>query len=170
MKNQLFLNRLSHNLYAFFIIFTLVLALVGCKEQVAVVGEQAPEIAAFDLQGNKVELSQWKGKKVLLTFWSGNCGMCVKELELFEQRIASTPSADVQIIAINIDGENADVEKILAKQGIELFVVKDQLKISAERYQVIGTPTSFVIDHMGKILYKFEGVIPETDLLSIFQG
>lgn len=162
MKNNIYLKCL--------VSFCLCFGLLGCKEQIAQLGEKAPEIAAFDLAGNKVELSQWQGKPILLTFWSGNCGICLQELKQFEQHLQHYPQHDLQVIAMNTDGENANVEQILEKHKIRLFVVKDQLKISAERYQLIGTPTSFVIDRTGKILYKFESLIPDTDLQRIFQG
>jgi len=42
------------------------------------------------------------------------------------------------------------------------------MKITAERYQLVGTPTSFVIDPSGKVIYKFEGLLPEEELQRLF--
>lgn len=141
--------------------------LVSCKEQIAVVGEAAPEIAAFDLQGNQVQLNHWKGKKILLTFWSETCGACVAELKMLSQWDKEYPNK-VQIVAINVDGDNADTLKAVEKHQLEMPVLKDQMKITAERYMLLGTPTAFVIDQTGKILYKFEGVIPKENLKTVF--
>lgn len=145
-------------------------SLMSCKEQQAVVGQSAPDIAAFDLQGNKVSLSDWKGKTIILNFWSETCGICINELKSFEQFMQNYPNNNLHIIAMNIDGEKIDTQATVTKREIQLLVVKDQLKISAERYQLIGTPTSFVIDPEGKILYKFEGLIPPKDLHLLFKG
>ncbi|RKW36785.1 MAG: TlpA family protein disulfide reductase, partial [Moraxella sp.] len=49
-------------------------------------------------------------------------------------------------------------------------VIKDQMKITAERYQLMGTPTSFVINPEGKIQAKYEGAIPSNDLDKLFKG
>lgn len=145
------------------------LTLFACKEEIAEVGKTAPEIAAYDLQGNKVLLDQLKGKPILLTFWSGTCGMCLVELKSFEKLATQYPEK-IQLLAINVDGENSDTAKLVAKNKLNLPIAKDQLKITAERYQLVGTPTSFIIDQAGKILYKFEGLIPDETLQQLFVG
>ena len=145
------------------------LCLVACKEQTAEIGKAAPDFATFDLQGNKVELSQWEGKKLLVSFWSETCGICIAELTELD-KMAQTYPEQVQVIAINIDGEYANTQAIIEKRKIHLPVLKDQLKMTGERYGVIGTPTSFVIDQQGNIQAKFEGLIPKDELQKIFNG
>ena len=141
--------------------------LTACQEQKAEIGQQAPEFAAFDLQGNKAELKQWQGKPILLSFWSASCGVCIAELKELEKLEQQYPN-QLQIIALNIDNETADTQATVNKRQIKLTVLKDQMKITGERYQIIGTPTSFFIDSEGKIRYKFEGLIPKQQLESLF--
>ena len=140
---------------------------VSCKEESAQIGQPAPEIAAFDLQGNKASLSDWQGKTVLINFWSETCGACIMELRTLQQWAEKYPN-QVQLIAMNIDGEKADTQAIIIKRQLTLPVFKDQMKITAERYQLVGTPTSFVIDPSGKVIYKFEGLLPEEELQRLF--
>ena len=59
---------------------------------------------------------------------------------------------------------------MVEKRQLTLPVIKDQLKITAERYQLVGTPTSFVIDSDGKIQAKYEGAIPPAELDKLFAG
>ncbi|WP_109078508.1 TlpA family protein disulfide reductase [Aggregatibacter kilianii] len=140
---------------------------VSCKEETAQIGQPAPEIAAFDLQGNKAELSDWRGKTLLINFWSETCGACIVELKTLQQWAEKYPN-HVQLVAMNIDGENADTQAIVSKRQLSLPVFKDQMKITAERYQLVGTPTSFVIAPNGKLLHKFEGLLSENDLQQLF--
>ena len=140
---------------------------VSCKEESAQIGQPAPEIAAFDLQGNKASLSNWQGKTVLINFWSETCGACIAELKTLQQWAEKYPN-QVQLVAMNIDGEKADTQAIVTKRQLTLPVFKDQMKITAERYQLVGTPTSFVIDPNGKLIYKFEGLLSEKDLQQLF--
>ena len=140
---------------------------VSCKEESAQIGQPAPEIAAFDLQGNKASLSDWQGKTVLINFWSETCGACIAELRTLQQWAGKYPN-QVQLIAMNIDGEKADTQAIVTKRQLTLPIFKDQMKITAERYQLVGTPTSFVIDPSGKVIYKFEGLLPEEELQRLF--
>ena len=141
---------------------------VSCKDEVAAIGQKAPDIAAYDLQGKEVKLDDWKGTR-LLTFWSETCGRCVAELKEFEKLAEANPNK-VQLIAINVDGDKVDTKAVVVKRQLTLPVIKDQLKITAERYQLIGTPTSFVITPEGNIQAKYEGAIPAADLDKLFKG
>ena len=133
---------------------------VSCKEESAQIGQPAPEIAAFDLQGNKASLSDWQGKTVLINFWSETCGACITELRTLQQWAEKYPN-QVQLVAMNIDGEKADTQAIVTKRQLTLPIFKDQMKL-------VGTPTSFVIDPSGKVIYKFEGLLPEEELQRLF--
>ncbi|WP_424411668.1 TlpA family protein disulfide reductase [Pasteurella sp. PK-2025] len=144
--------------------------LFACQEQKAEIGHTAPDIAAFDLQGQPVQLTHQSGHTTLLTFWSETCGVCVGELKTLEQLAQQYPQHHLNILAINVDGDKGDTQAIVKQRDLHLPIVKDQLKITAERYQLLGTPTSFVIDQTGKILYKFDGLIPTPFLHSLFQG
>jgi len=155
------------NFLRFLGISTVVFFSVSCKEESAQIGQPAPEIAAFDLQGNKVSLSDWQGKTVLINFWSETCGACIAELRILQQWAEKYPN-QVQLVAMNIDGEKADTQAIVTKRQLTLPIFKDQMKITAERYQLVGTPTSFVIDPSGKVIYKFEGLLPEEELQRLF--
>ncbi|VTR43528.1 Uncharacterised protein [Serratia fonticola] len=42
--------------------------------------------------------------------------------------------------------------------------VRDQLAITQERYQVIGTPTAYLIDPQGKLIGQYVGMLKEPDL------
>ena len=149
------------------IISAVVFFSVSCKEESAQIGQSAPEIAAFDLQGNKASLSNWQGKTVLINFWSETCGACITELKTLQQWAEKYPN-QVQLVAMNIDGEKADTQAIVTKRQLTLPIFKDQMKITAERYQLVGTPTSFVVDPNGKLIYKFEGLLSEKDLQQLF--
>lgn len=139
---------------------------VSCKEESANLGNAAPPLAAYDLQGKQANLNDWQGTR-LLTFWSETCGHCIMELKELE-KLASAHPNKVQLIAINVDGEGMDTQKVVAKHQLTLPVIKDQMKITAERYQLLGTPTSFLIDAKGDLQAKFEGSIPQETLNQLF--
>ena len=87
---------------------------VSCKDEVAAIGQKAPDIAAYDLQGKEVKLDNWKGTR-LLTFWSETCGRCVAELKEFEKLAEANPDKSSNIIAINVDGDKVDTKAVVAK-------------------------------------------------------
>ncbi|MDR0807427.1 MAG: TlpA family protein disulfide reductase [Enterobacteriaceae bacterium] len=147
---------------------TAVLFLGGCKEEKARVGASAPTLAVYDLQGNKVSLDQWKGKYVYLNFWASNCGGCLAEMPTLE-KLSQTYRDNIVVVGVNTDQDDANVQALLRERSITFPNVRDQLAITQERYQVIGTPTSFLISPDGKLLAQYVGMLQEPQLKAIFE-
>ncbi|WP_058910065.1 TlpA family protein disulfide reductase [Entomohabitans teleogrylli] len=136
----------------------LLLALLsGCKEEKLAIGETAPALAAFDLRGQEASLQRWQGKGVYLNFWSANCGGCLAEMDSLET-LSKQWGDKVVVVAVNTDPPAVNIDALLAKHQISYPVVRDQLNITQERYQVIGTPTSFLIDGQGRVLAMHQGM------------
>ncbi len=64
--------------------FAILVLISGCKEEKLVVGQQAPALATFDLQGGKVGLERWAWKGCLSKLWSAGCGGCLAEMDALE--------------------------------------------------------------------------------------
>ncbi|CNI18583.1 putative thioredoxin [Yersinia frederiksenii] len=146
----------------------LLLLLSACKQEEVAVGEFAPQLAAYDLQGKPVALDKWKGKQVYLNFWSASCGGCLAEMAALD-KLSQEYQNDIVVVAINTDPEQVDINPVLAQRNISYPVIRDQLGITQERYQVIGTPTSFMIDRYGKVTQLHQGARNEKDLATLFQ-
>ncbi|EKN3683596.1 TlpA family protein disulfide reductase [Yersinia enterocolitica] len=146
----------------------LLLLLSACKQEEVAVGEVAPQLAAYDLQGKPVALEQWKGKQVYLNFWSASCGGCLAEMAALD-KLSQQYQQDIVVVAINTDPEQVDIAPVLAQRNISYPVIRDQLGITQERYQVIGTPTSFMIDRHGKVTELHQGARDEKALTTLFQ-
>ncbi|WP_114194731.1 TlpA family protein disulfide reductase [Edaphovirga cremea] len=142
--------------------------LAGCKQEKVALGKEAPALAAYDLQGEQVSLDRWQGKTVYLNFWSVSCGGCVSEMASLE-KLSKTYGDKVVVVAVNTDAEQVDLKPVLAQRQIGYPVVRDQLGITRERYEVIGTPTSFLIDAKGKVTAIHQGVRSDQALTALFQ-
>lgn len=143
-------------------------ALSGCKEEQVSVGAQAPALAAYDLAGQQVDLSRWQGKSVYLNFWSSGCGGCMVEMGALE-KLSKEYGDTVVVVAVNTDPDGVDITSMLAHHKVTYPVVRDQLGITKERYQVSGTPTSFIIDANGKVTDQHQGARDEAQLAALFQ-
>ncbi|SQI40804.1 Thiol-disulfide oxidoreductase resA [Leminorella richardii] len=157
------LNRLSIAL-----LIGVSLLLSGCKEETAKVGEPAPTLAAYDLRGERASLEQWQGKYVYLSFWASNCGGCLAEMPTLE-KLSGEFSESVVVVGINTDREDFNIEAMLKDLNVTYPNVKDQLSITQERYQVVGTPTAFLIAPDGKLLAQYVGMMKEPQLAAIFE-
>ncbi|GKX58000.1 thioredoxin [Leminorella grimontii] len=144
------------------------LLLGGCKEETAKVGEAAPTLAVYDMQGNQASLAQWQGKYVYLNFWASNCGGCLAEMPTLE-KLSQDFHDSIVVVGINTDRGDFNVEALLNDLNVTFPNVKDQLAITQERYQVIGTPTAFLIGPDGKLLAQYVGMMKEPQLAAIFE-
>lgn len=150
------------------LLLAIALMLNGCKEEKAEIGALAPALAAYDMQGNKVSLEQWQGKHVYLNFWAANCGGCLAEMPVLE-KLSKAFDDNIVVVGINTDNSELNIQALLDERQVSFPNVRDQLAITQERYQVIGTPTAFLIDPQGKLTGQYVGMLHESELKAIFE-
>ncbi|MYK41553.1 MAG: TlpA family protein disulfide reductase, partial [Gemmatimonadetes bacterium] len=63
-------------------------------------GQPAPEFTLYDLDGQPVSLSQFKGQVVLLDFWASWCGPCIGDLP--DLRRIKRKAADKPLVFLNL--------------------------------------------------------------------
>src|SRR5258708_38033325 len=77
----------------------------------------APEISLADPTGQTVELSELRGKLVLINLWATWCEPCLREMPSLE-RVQSRLGERIAVLAVSEDpGGNKTVEPFLAKLG-----------------------------------------------------
>ena len=149
-------------------LLALAILLAGCKQQQVAIGSPAPSLAAFDLHGQPAALEKWRGKPVYLTFWSADCGGCAADMAEL-QKLTDTYGDALVVVAVNTDPQQTDIAPFLNQLHLRYPVVRDQLGITKERYQVVGTPTSYLIDARGTVVAAHEGMQGEDALAAMFR-
>lgn len=128
-------------------------------EQPMNVHVRAPEFRAMRADGTSVALSDFRGKKVVLTFWASWCGPCQEELselrEFYEAH--HTASSDFEILAISTDEDVAQATRFARAKKLSFPVLLDPHETVARAYEEKGIPTLFVIDKDGNIRYAHVG-------------
>ncbi len=117
------------------------------------VGEEVPELT-FELNGNVVRLSDFRGKTVVLNFWATWCGPCRLEMPDFEA--LQRERSDVIFIGINMRENEPQVRKFASEVGATFPLVLDRTGDIAASFNVnLGLPTTYLIDSAG-IIQKVE--------------
>ena len=136
----------------------LVLGLACCRNsEPAKIGTTAPDFTVND--GTKtVQLSQLRGKPVLLNFLATWCPPCVQEVPALVQ-LQQQVGDKVTILAVSMD-EDADAYKnFTTKRMPGILTVRDPDHKSSGLYGTYAYPETFLIDKDGKIQRKFIGAV-----------
>jgi len=157
-----------HRAASLFCLLALVASLGGCKQQQVAIGAKAPSLAAFDLRGQPATLAKWQGKPVYLTFWSTGCGGCAADMSVL-QKLTASYGDKLVVVAVNTDPQQTDLKPFIGELHLNYPVVRDQLGMTQERYQVTGTPTSYLINAQGRVVEAHQGMQGETALTAMFQ-
>lgn len=116
------------------------------------IGRPCPDIKLKDLDGKPVQLSEYKGKVVILDFWATWCGYCVELIPSQRELMKKYEGKPFTIISISADETPDEVVEFMKEtpmpwvhwfNGAEGGVVGE--------WKIPGFPTLFVIDSKGII-------------------
>ncbi len=135
-------------------------ALNACNKQSGLqIGDPAPVVTLNDFNGQVVALPEaFKGKVILIRFWSLECGFCDKEMLLaFETFYQKYKDRGFIPVAVNEGRVDKTDERLKKFAHLTYPMLVDEYSLVAKRYGVIGLPTTFVIDEEGIIRDKITG-------------
>ncbi len=112
-------------------------------------GTEAPRITLPDVNGGRVSLADFRGKRVLLIFFNPNCGFCVRMAPGLVRLPVDAEDAPIPLVVSTGDVEQN--RKLIEQHGIRCHVLRQKEMEVAETYGVRGTPIGYLIDAEGRI-------------------
>ncbi len=145
--------------------FFLVLAFMyqGGIEARATVGEVAPDFKLLGLNGEEASLSDFRGRPVVVNFWTTWCTECrteVPELERLHQRRGDS----VVVLGVNMREPESVIRPFLDELGATYPVLLDRDKKVAKAYRVTGVPETWIVSAEGVALHRFIGPVSAAQL------
>ncbi|GGK15368.1 thiol-disulfide oxidoreductase ResA [Caldalkalibacillus thermarum] len=125
------------------------------------VGEPAPDFVLENLEGEKVRLSDYKGKGVFINFWASNCPPCREEMPYMENQYQQFKDKGIEILAVNIAESHLTASRFAERYGLSFPILLDQDRSVTHRYGVLPIPSSFFVDENGIVVDKVEGMMTE---------
>jgi len=123
----------------------------------------APNFTLTNLAGEKVELSDLKGKVVVLDFWATWCGPCVKGLPIMDKVTSSYSDDKLAFYAVNLRENQSKVNKFLEKHDMDLPVLMDAQGSVARQYRVKSIPQTVIIGADGTVQSVHVGLSPNAE-------
>ena len=120
-------------------------------------GRPAPDMTVVDLRGQPLTLSAFKGKHVLLDFWTTWCPPCRADGPALEKLYRRYGDTELMIIAVSVDEERDVVESFLKQHPHSYPVVLSSENALPRAYNVGALPTYVVIDKEGSITAAVQG-------------
>lgn len=122
----------------------------------------APDFTLKDTRGHDVSLSSYRGKVVILNFWTKTCGPCMEEMpEIADLARILKPMDDVAVVTVSTDDtaqDAADTLKAILKEEAPFPVLIDpDAKNVKGKFGTSLYPETFIIDKQGVIRARFDG-------------
>jgi peroxiredoxin len=123
-------------------------------------GQVAPDFELLSITGNKVKLSDLRGKTVILNFWATWCPPCRAEIPEMQKFYENNKNNNVEILAVNLTNSESSpdtVKDFVRDKGMTFNILLDKQGKIGNLYGIITIPTSYIIDKNGIIREKHVG-------------
>jgi len=118
----------------------------------------APNFILKDLNGKKVTLSDFKGKVIILDFWTTWCPPCRAEIPHLIDLYAAYRGRGLEVVGIALEPYNLrGVKDFIQRYRVTYPVLIGDNKVSADYGEIVSIPTTFVITQDAKIYRAYVG-------------
>ena len=121
--------------------------------------EEAEPIEDYSFErydnGERVSLSDFKGKVVLLNFWYPFCGPCRGENPELQEILEKYGPKGFEILALNVHPEEDQFVLPYANgTGFDFIQLRSDMEFAKTEFQARGMPTNFLLDVEGRKVLK----------------
>ena len=145
------------------LLLTLTLALTALAQQGLKTGTMAPAFSVDGMDGNTYDLNDYKGKVVVMTFWSSRCSICHEEIPKLNRLAARYKDQNVVFLALTMENE-AKVSAYVKNTPFDFTILPNSFGVVlqyADRDRQgnidMGFPAYFIVDQTGDLQMKTSG-------------
>ena len=131
-------------------------------------GTPAPKLELPDLNNKKLKLSDFKGKKVFLSFISPWSAQSLEQAAILSKASLKSLS-DEKIVAVLLQESIASSETFMKRGNYKFQALVDVNGETAANYKITLLPQNFFIDSEGKIQEVYVGVLSSKQLIEKFK-
>ena len=119
-----------------------------------------------DLEGNKIDLNQYKGKVLFLNFWASWCAPCIMEIPSLNRIHERFTPRGLELLSLSLDSQYGltRIKDIATRQRMQYKVGKADTEMVNE-LKIFAIPMSYLYGKDGKVIRKYMGPPNPTQLL-----
>ena len=114
-----------------------------------------------DFSGNEINLSDYKGKLVIINFWATWCAPCKKEMPSLDNLYQDSNFKNLEILAVNMEQPNKSKTKFFFEDiGIKKLQIFFDSKLNfVKEFKLRGVPTTVLINKKGEEFARIIGEV-----------
>lgn len=137
------------------------------------VGDQAPDFQLQQVNDRNelehVQLSDLKGKGVMLNFWATYCKPCEEEMPYMQKLYPEYKDKGIEIVAVSLDSTEIVIDRFIDKYDLTFAIPHDTKGQVMDLYKVGNIPSTYFINPDGVIEEIVEGALSLDRLEGYFQ-
>ena len=159
--------RLSWTMARMLVVAVCVLALASASWGA---GKPAPDFSLKDvLQGKDYSLSQFKGKVVVINFFTFFCGPCRDEMPDLNKINNELKGRGLVTLGIALSSDPTQIRFLVKQLGLEYPVLIGNDKVSDDYGSIAVVPTTVIIDKEGNVAQRIEGTRKKEAFLKLIE-
>jgi cytochrome c biogenesis protein CcmG/thiol:disulfide interchange protein DsbE len=119
----------------------------------------APELTLNDLDGNQVNLSDYRQDIVLVNNWATWCPPCKAEMPTLLNYFKAHSGEGFMLIGIEAGDPMNEVRQFVDQYDLTFPILLDPNNLSLIAFRNDSLPSSYVIDHNGNVILAWTGPI-----------
>lgn len=125
----------------------------------------AADFSFKDINGKRHQLSDYKGKWVLVNYWATFCGPCKIEVSHLN-KIKRAYGNKVDVIGLEAgSSSDAKIREFMNQYGMRFTVAPTQLSTAKQPLGAVPKlPTTFIVDPQGKVVKTHTGILTESQI------
>jgi thiol-disulfide isomerase/thioredoxin len=123
------------------------------------------QLKVSDLNGNKVNLTEFIGKPLVINYWATWCAPCIKEFPHFEE-LKKQAGENVNFIMIS-DESVEKINKFSMSKPYTFKYLKSEKDL--EEYGIIARPTTYFYNSKGNLITKYTSNLDVSKLTELIE-
>lgn len=116
-------------------------------------GNIVSKIQMKELNGQSIDLNDYKGKTIFINFWATWCGPCIKEMPSIEKAKGLFKDSQIEFLVASNESVG-QIESFMKKKDLDLHFVQLQ---NLEALGIPALPTTYIVSPDGELVFSETG-------------